>query len=308
MIKIKFTLDRLLRFLDSENIPYGIYFPHKENRDPTLIDILGFSAIDNSEIMTLSWSKAKINDFSTIKSFVIICPEDQSINVKNKIIILTKDPRSTFSRFSEMLMENICDFKIYETAKISQSARIGTNGHIGNHSIIGDNCKIGNNAYIGNNVVIYPNTIIGNNCHISCGAIIGSDGFGYYKDDFGIYHKITHMSTVVIGNKVEIGANTCIDRGVLDPTLIGDGCKIDNLCQIAHNVTVGPNTIITAGVILCGSSKIGSHCWLAPGCVVKNGVKVGSNVTIGMNSVVYRSIKQNNVVVVGDPAKILKKS
>lgn len=284
-------------------------------RDTTLEDDLpegvsllsGFSPISATREGTLSWSRQPISDWSGIRAGAVICPEEQLPNAPGEIVVLrSPDPRRAFfevvSRFSDSRRMS----GIAPSAVIGGNVTLGENVFIGPHAAIGENCVIGDDTEIHANVVVYPGVHIGKRCRLFSGAVIGADGFGYFKDESGLYRKIPHIGGVEIGDDVEIGANACIDRGCLDSTIVGDNCKIDNFCHIAHNVHLGKNCVLTAGAILCGSVRTGADCWLAPGSVVKDGLSLADNVLVGMNSVVYRSVRKSNVQVVGNPARIIK--
>lgn len=162
---------------------------------------------------------------------------------------------------------------IGQYSSVGDSSTIEASVHIGNHVAIGKNCRIHPN------VVIYDHTVIGNNVIIHSGAIIGADGFGYkYRDNQHI--KVPHVGNVLIEDNVEIGANTCIDRGALGSTRIGWGSKIDNLVQLGHNNVVGKN------VIICGQCGISGSCTIEDGAVLAGSVGVADHVKIGTRAVV----------------------
>lgn len=184
---------------------------------------------------------------------------------------------------------------IGQYSSVGDSSTIEASVHIGNHVAIGKNCRIHPNA------VIYDHTVIGNNVIIHSGAIIGADGFGYkYRDNQHI--KVPHVGNVVIEDNVEIGANTCIDRGALGSTRIGWGSKIDNLVQLGHNNVVGKN------VIICGQCGISGSCTIEDGAVLAGSVGVADHVKIGTRAVVMarsgvsQDIEQG-AQVWGSPAK-----
>ena len=143
---------------------------------------------------------------------------------------------------------------------------------------------------------------IGDNVIIHANAVIGADGFGFAPLEDGTYRKIQHTGNVIIGNDVEIGANTCIDKSQIGSTIIHDGVKIDNLCQIAHNVEVGKNTVMSAMVGIAGSTKVGEHCTFAGQVGIANGLKIASNTTLGAQSGVLGNIKNEGEVLFGTPA------
>ena len=158
--------------------------------------------------------------------------------------------------------------------KISDGVKIGDNSVIKAGAKIGYNCLIGSNCFIGENATIQF-TEIGENCIIQSNATIGQDGFGYTFDKrTGRNEKISHFGYVKIGNRVEIGANSCIDRGVFNATIIGDDVKLDNLVQIAHNVEVGNGTMMASQTGIAGSATIGKYCIIGGKCGVAGHIKL----------------------------------
>jgi len=213
------------------------------------------------------------------------------------------------------LSANIADSAvIHETASIGENVAIAENVVIGKGAKIGDNSQIFANAVIGQgselgqdckiypNVTIYHTCEIGNNVIIHANTIIGSDGFGNAPYQ-GTWVKIPQIGKVIIGDDVEIGASTTIDRGALSDTVIGKGVKIDNQCQIAHNMQIGEHTAIAGGTNIAGSTVIGKHC-IVGGSVAMNGhITIADNVVITGNTMVMRSIKDPGVYSSGVPAQ-----
>ena len=184
---------------------------------------------------------------------------------------------------------------------IGKHTKIGRNAIIHSNVTIGDYCIIGDNCTIFPNVSLYNHTTLGKACQIHAGCVIGSDGFGYEKNG-SAWEKIHHIGGVLVGDNVEIGSNTCIDRGCLDHTAIGNGVKLDNLVHIAHNCFVGDHTAIAAGTLLAGSVSIGMHCMIGGKVAISNNCVIGDHVTIMGNSGVTKSIAKGQVVS-GYPAK-----
>ena len=207
---------------------------------------------------------------------------------------------------------------MHSSAQISSSARLGENVSIGAQATISDNVCIGNNAIVEAGCVIGPGVSIGADCHLHArvtverfcelgkqvilhpGVVIGSDGFGLVRDG-GRWHKIPQIGRVIIGNDVEIGANTTVDRGALDDTIIEDGCKLDNLIQVAHNVHIGAGTAIAACVGIAGSAIIGKNCQISGAAVVLGHLTVCDEVTITAMSLVTKDIKKPGVYSSGTP-------
>ena len=136
--------------------------------------------------------------------------------------------------------------------------------------------------------------------------MIGADGFGFAFSDNGLPIKVEHFGGVIIGDRVEIGANTCIDRGTIDNTVIHDDVKIDNLVHIAHNVVLLRGAVVVAGAIICGSARMGEDSYVAPGGIVKNQLQVGNNALVGLGAVVTKPVDDGSVVA-GIPAKEIRK-
>ncbi len=217
---------------------------------------------------------------------------------KNLILLVCDDPEISFLNAVNALYppKNIpakiaAQSVIAETVTLGESIHIGAFSSIDENSQIGDNSKIfanvqiaanvkiGKNCCIYPQVVIYDNTEIGDNVIIHSGAVIGSDGFGYkYRNNQHI--KVPHVGNVIIEDSVEIGANTCIDRGALGSTVIGAGSKIDNLVQLGHNNKVGRN------VIICGQSGISGSCTIEDGAILAGNAGIADHITIGQQAVV----------------------
>ena len=223
-------------------------------------------------------------------------------NIKNQIIV--KNTQSALAKAIEFYIQSkpkITEFKtqIPHSTQVSSKAEIDNSSHIGTHckiyanSYIGSNCNIGNNVTIHPNVTIYDNTIIKDNVTIHAGTVIGADGFGYYKDGTNNI-KIPHIGCVIIESNVEIGANTCIDRGCLGKTIIKQGTKIDNLTQVAHNSIIGKNTLIAAQTGITGSITIGNNVTI--GGQVGIYANIEDNVFIAGKSGITKQIAKNTVV------------
>ncbi|HRG67846.1 MAG: UDP-3-O-(3-hydroxymyristoyl)glucosamine N-acyltransferase [Saprospiraceae bacterium] len=185
---------------------------------------------------------------------------------------------------------------------ISESAQIGAKTYIHPQVFIGKNVQIGESVIIYPGVRIYKDCIIGNRCIIHSNAVIGSDGFGFAPDANGVYQKIAQLGNVVLGNDVEIGSNTTIDRGTMGSTKIGDGCKLDNLIQIAHNVQIGNHTVIAAQAGIAGSAKIGSNCMIGGQVGIAGHLTIADRTMIQAQSGIASSLEQTNGKWYGSPA------
>ena len=187
--------------------------------------------------------------------------------------------------------------QIAPTASIAATAVIGAGVTIGAHSVVGEGCYIGAKTTIGNHarlyphVVVYHGCVVGDNLIAHSGAVIGSDGFGIAMDE-GRWIKIPQIGRVVIGNDVEIGANTTIDRGALDDTVIEDGVKLDNQIQVAHNVRIGAHTAIAGCTGIAGSATIGKYCRIGGSAGILGHLQIADHVEISSFTLIGKSIRE----------------
>lgn len=207
---------------------------------------------------------------------------------------------------------------------VSKDATYGDDVYIGEFAFIGERAKIGNRVkiypqvYIGDDVVIgddtviyagaklYAQSVVGQSCILHSGCVIGADGFGFAPQEDGSYKKIPQIGNVVLGNNVEIGANTCIDCATMGSTRINDGVKLDNLIQIAHNVELGKNTAIAAQTGVSGSTKIGSNCVIAGQVGFVGHIHIADGTKIGAQSGILGNVKRNGEELMGSPAFNIK--
>ncbi|MBO7501672.1 MAG: UDP-3-O-(3-hydroxymyristoyl)glucosamine N-acyltransferase [Paludibacteraceae bacterium] len=176
-------------------------------------------------------------------------------------------------------------------AYIGKGAQIGKGVQIYPQSYVGENVRIGDNTVLYAGAKVYYNCVVGQNCILHAGAVIGADGFGFEPDAQGVYQKVPQIGNVVIEDDVEIGANTAIDRAMMGETRVGKNTKIDNLCQIGHNVQIGQSTILCGQVGIAGSTKIGSHCILTGQVGVAGHIEIADGCMLGAQSGVAHSIK-----------------
>ncbi|CAM3800227.1 UDP-3-O-(3-hydroxymyristoyl)glucosamine N-acyltransferase [Rouxiella silvae] len=233
--------------------------------------------------------------------------------------LVVKNPYLTYARMAQILdttpapAQDIAPSAVISPeAKLGDQVSVGANAviesgvELGDGVIIGAGCFIGKEAKIGAgtriwaNVSIYHRVEIGQNCLIQSGTVIGADGFGY-ANDRGNWVKIPQLGTVIIGDSVEIGACTTIDRGALDDTQIGNGVIIDNQCQIAHNVVIGDNTAVAGGVIMAGSLKIGRYCQIGGASVINGHMEICDKAVVTGMGMVMRPITEPGVYSSGIP-------
>lgn len=211
---------------------------------------------------------------------------------------------------------------ISENAKVGNDPYIGRNAYISDGAILGDNVVIYPNAYIGenvkigNNTVIHPNAAIyrdcevGSNCVIHAGVVVGADGFGFAPDENGVFQKVPQIGNVIIEDNVEIGSNSTIDRATMGSTIIRKGVKIDNLCQIAHNVEVGENSAMAAQVGIAGSAKIGKHVLVGGQAGISGHLHIADGTKIVAQSGIPGTVKKPDTLMgsPGIPIDDFKKS
>ncbi|MBK7500799.1 MAG: UDP-3-O-(3-hydroxymyristoyl)glucosamine N-acyltransferase [Ignavibacteriales bacterium] len=196
------------------------------------------------------------------------------------------DP-SAFIHPTAKLAENVA---VGKNVVISYGCIIGADTKVFHNTVVSDNVSIGEGCLIHSNVSIRENCILGNRVIIHSGSVVGSDGFGYSPNEKGEYEKIPQIGNVIIEDDVELGSNVSIDRAALGSTIIKRGCKIDNLVQIAHNVILGEDTVVSAQTGVSGSTKIGRHCILAGQAGLVGHIELGDNVIITAQSGVSKSI------------------
>lgn len=281
------------------------------------------SKIENGDNNSLSFlGNPKYNEY-LYKSTASIVIVNKSLELKEPVkptLIRVEDANLAFSTLLEHFNnQQVSKQGIDNESSISSNVKIGKNIYFGKYSIAENNVLIGNNVKIhshvhisenveiGDNCVVYPgvklyrNTVIGKNCIIHSGTVIGSDGFGFNKDDKGNNLKVMHNGNVVIEDNVEIGSNCSIDRATLGSTILKSGVKIDNLVQIAHNVVIGNNTCIAAQVGIAGSTIIGDDCLIGGQVGISGHLKIGNRVQMQAKSGVLKNIEDDSVIM-GYPA------
>ncbi len=297
--------------------------------------IKGLSRIDFYEPDTLAFiGKENFLPFALqIQDGAILITRELFEKIKerrsNNTFIITENPFAEFVKLLYFFAEK----ESYELTGISEKATLEEDTEIGEKvyiapgvfvgkgSKIGNNVKLYPNVYIGRNVIIEDNTIvyanasimdkcvIGKNCIIHSGVVIGSDGFGFMQDYSSPVSnvKVPQLGNVVIGNNVEIGANSTIDRAMLGSTVLEDNVKLDNLVHIAHNVIIGEGTVMAAQTGIAGSTQIGKRCMFGGQSATVGHIKVADEVKVGGKSAISKNISQKGAVLRGAPAKPLRK-
>ena len=245
---------------------------------------------------------------NTRASVILVQPEQAKNAPKGATLLITETPRGNIVKILGEIYREKPRYGISKKATVERgvffrkrkTVYVGQYATIEQGAVIEEDVKIYPGAFIGRNVTIGKGTIvqtgahienatIGAECVINAGAVIGKDGFGYTRQN-GHNVFIPHVGRVIIGNRVSVGANTCIDRGAMTDTQVGDGTKIDNLCQIAHGVVIGKECFLASGVGLAGGVVVGDRALLAGQVGIANGVKIGNDAEVGAHSGVFRSV------------------
>jgi len=257
------------------------------------------------------------------KASVILLKEAYLVDCPSNALVVS-DPYLAYAKLAQLLDTSPSvaygisqGASIDPSASIAASVAVGPNAviaagvqlaagvEIGPGAVVGENVSIGANTKIMPNVTIYHDVIIGESCVIHSNTVVGSDGFGY-ANDRGAWVKIPQVGRVIMGNNVEIGASTCIDRGALKDTIIGKGVIIDNQCQIAHNVEIGDYTALAGAVTIAGSTKIGRYCVIGGAAVINGHLTICDQVQITGMTMLMRTIKEPGVYSSGIPAQTNK--
>jgi UDP-3-O-[3-hydroxymyristoyl] glucosamine N-acyltransferase len=292
--------------------------------EPT-ITVNGLAKIEEGRTGTLSFlSNPKYENYiyTTASS---ICIVNDSFNPskplpKTLTLIKVEDAYACFAKLLEVY-SNLSKKQavieqptfVDESAKVAAGVYLGAFTYVGKNVEIGENCSIYPNTYLGDNVkigkqttlyagvIVYDACTIGENCILHAGVVIGSDGFGFAPDEHGVYQKIPQIGNVIIEDNVEIGANSTIDRATMGSTIIRKGVKIDNLCQVAHNVEIGENTAMAAQVGIAGSAKIGKRVMIGGQAGISGHLEIADETKIVAQSGVPSNVKKATTLM-GSPS------
>lgn len=293
----------------------------KKDQDDLVINSLATSP-ENSQVndLVLVFDSKYLKDLQNIKAKAIILPasfKEKTPSLDIPIVWVSR-PRLTLKKLLALFCNTKFKEGIHEKAVVDPRSKIGKNCSIGAGVYIGANVVIGDNCVFNPNCTILDNSIIGNNVIIHSGAVIGSDGYSYVTEeesnlekakrrDFNfnlgrqIQHKIPSIGNVIIEDDVEVGVNTCIDRGTIGSTVIGAGTKIDNLVQIAHNCKVGKDCLIVGQVGFAGSVTVGDRVVVGGQCGFADNINIGNDVIFVARAAVHGNIPSNSVYM-GFPA------
>ncbi len=251
----------------------------------------------SSELSFLSHPRYQQDLAASKAACVIVGPQMQAAALARGTCIVTDHPYLYFARVTQLWKRHLAPSsdaklpRIHPSAVVDAEASVHPTATVGPLCVIERGARIGSETILKSRVTVGEDCIVGARCLLHAGVVIGADGFGFAPND-GAWEKIEQLGAVQIGNDVEIGANTCIDRGALQDTMIEDGVKLDNLIQIGHNVRIGKHTAIAGCAGVAGSAVIGAHCTVGGGAVILGHLTLGANVHISAASVVTRSISK----------------
>lgn len=264
---------------------------------PSGMPISGLAPLQTAQASHISFlSQARYQNqlAGSLAGCVIVSPALESQVTQRSAAIIADDPYVYFARLTQLwkrAQHRMDEPRIHPSAVIDPQATIADDAVIGPLCVVERGAEVGAATVLKSRVTIGENCKVGARCLLHSGVVIGADGFGFAPHQ-GRWEKIEQLGAVRIGNDVEVGANTCIDRGALEDTVIEDGVKLDNLIQIGHNVHVGKHTAMAGCVGVAGSARIGAHCTVGGGAVVLGHLSLADHVHISAASVVTRSISQ----------------
>ena len=285
------------------------------------LPISGLATLEHAAAGQLSFlANPKYRKFlaTTQAAVVLVKAEDAALCV-NSLPLVVADPYLAYARLSRLFEPPSPLLGVHASAQLAAGVRLGQGVAIGPGVVIGAGAELGDGVVVEANTVIgagvrlgarchihpqvtlYPGVVLGDDCRVLAGAVIGSDGFGY-ANDHGRWVRIAQLGSVRIGNRVEIGANTTIDRGALDDTVIGDDVIIDNQVQIAHNVRIGKGCAIAGAAAFAGSTTVGNYCVFGGASAVNGHIQIGDGVQFTGMSMVMKSVDKPGVYSSGVPA------
>jgi UDP-3-O-[3-hydroxymyristoyl] glucosamine N-acyltransferase len=280
--------------------------------DRTITGVASLDTAGPDDITFLANPKLRVQLAGTLAAAVILDSESEAH--RNGPCLVTANPYASFVRVAELLHPEApvqpgihpgaviaSSAVVAESARVDAGCVIGESARIGERAWIGPGCVIGEQSAIGADsrlharVTVYPRVRVGERTRIHAGVVLGADGFGLVREEEG-WLRVPHLGGLRIGDDVDIGANTTIDRGTLEDTVIGNGVKLDNLIQIAHNVIVGDHTVMAACVGIAGSTRVGERCLIGGRANLFGHITIGDDATIAATSAVTRSVPPGGYV------------
>lgn len=266
-----------------------------------------FNSITEADFRSLSFvAEGRKDAFNLINSSsakIVLCDESDlnesqvnELRSSQKLIVFVSRPKLIITKLINYLFISKENGFVSPNAQIHPTALVDPTAIILDDVTVSENCAVGPNTKIHTGARILPNVSLGKNVELHSNAVIGVEGFGYIRDNDNSLSNFPHIGGVLIEDNVVIGANTCVCKGALSNTIIGQGTKIDNLVHIAHNVKIGKDSMIAAGAILCGSCIIGDNVWIGPNATIRDGVTVGNNASVSIGSMVAKNVNPTEVV------------
>jgi len=298
-----------------------------EGGDVELSEVASFTEAAAQSVVFVEHSRFLSGALASGAGGIIVPVDSEIANARGKALLWTRNPRLAFALAGEALARSEAQVgqvnasaivapsaEVHATCRVDELSVVGAGASIGARSHVGPGCVIGPGVVIGEDcnlvarVTVYSGTSMGDRVTVKAGAVLGGDGFGFVPDPAtGRFHKFPQIGRLEIGNDVEIGANTTIDRGALDATVIGDGVKLDNLIQVGHNVRIGRNVVVASQTGISGSTVIedgaiiGGQVGLGDHVLIESGVILGSQCGVPSKKVV----RGKGVVFWGTPARPL---
>jgi len=278
--------------------------PDRRSTAPSALSALKPNALS---FLSRPLTEDRLNEIrDQLAGVTLICEEsavDTLKSLRNTTLIVVPAARLAFMRaVGHFFAPDLPPAGVHPTTVVDETAQIDPSASIGPFCLVGPGCVISAECIIGPNVSLLQDVRLGRRVRIAGGTVIGADGFGYERNESGELEKFPHVGGVVIGDDVEIGSNTSIDRGTLNPTFIGARVRIDNQVHVAHNVVVGEDVAIIAQAMIGGSVKIGDRAWIAPSATIMNQVTIGADAVVGLGAVVVKPVP-DGMTVMGSPAQ-----
>lgn len=309
---MSYKLGYIAEFLEAELISAS----NLSDRDKSAlleIEINRIASLSDAEPDEISFVTSKVysKDLAATRAPVVILTK-QLVQECPTPGLLVKDAYLAYAKLTELFAEPTAEPGIHDSAVIAESSKVSAGASIGPNVVIGENvelaegvivsagvvigarAKVGERSFFYPNVTVYHDVQIGSDCVLHSGCVIGSDGFGFAPSPEG-YVKIHQLGSVIIGDRVEVGSNTSIDRGALADTEIHDGAKIDNLVHIAHNCVIGENTALAGQVGMAGSTTIGKNCTFGGQVGIAGHIEIGDNVHALGKARLTKSISESGV-------------